>query len=74
MRRIPAAVALLTLAGGLVAMTGSPASAAGSEATEASDLIEIDGVITVDLVSLGLDASLTVAGTGVADVVVVVGP
>lgn len=75
MRRIPAAVALLTLAaGGLVVMTGSPASAAESQATEASDLIEIDGALTIDLVSLGLDASLTVAGTGVADVVVTVGP
>lgn len=77
MRRIPAAMALLALAGGLVALTGSPASAAASEAAEADeadDLIEIDGALTIDLVSLGLDTTVTVAGTGVADVTVAVGP
>jgi hypothetical protein len=76
MRRIPAAVALLALAGGLVSMA-APAGAEESdatEATEATDLIVLDGVLTVDLISLGLDATLTVAGTGVADVTVVVGP
>jgi hypothetical protein len=73
MRRIPAAVALLALAGGLVSMA-APAGAEESDATEATDLIVLDGVLTVDLISLGLDATLTVAGTGVADVTVVVGP
>jgi len=67
-------MALLAFAGGLVALTGSPASAGESEAAEASDLIEIDGSIVLDLLALGLDATLTVAGTGVADVTVIVGP
>jgi hypothetical protein len=74
MRRIPAAVALLALAGGLVAMTGSPASAAESEAAEASDLIEMAATVTTELVQLVLDANVTVAGTGVIDATVTVGP
>jgi hypothetical protein len=74
MRRIPAATALLALAGGLVALTGIPAGAAESEATEAADLIEIDGSLVVDLLALGLDANLAVAGTGAVDVSVTVGP
>ena len=73
MRRIPAAVALLALAGGLVSMA-APAGAEESDATEATDLIVLDGVLTLDVISLSLDATLTLAGTGVADVTVVVGP
>jgi hypothetical protein len=78
MRRIPAAVALLALTGGLVSMaTPAGAEESGSSdasaASEAADLIVLDGVLAIDLVSLALDATLTVAGTGVADVTVVVG-
>jgi hypothetical protein len=68
MRRIPAALALLALAGGLVSVASSPASA------EESDLIDIEGVLTLDLLSLGLDAKVDVAGTGVVDASVAVGP
>ena len=74
MRRIPAVVALLALVGGLVAMTGSPASAGQSESAEASDLIEVVSTLAIDLVSFALDADITVAGTGVVDASVTVGP
>jgi len=74
MRRIPAVVTLLALVGGLVAMTGSPAGAGQSEAAEASDLIEVASTLVIDLVSVALDANLAVAGTGIADVTVTVGP
>lgn len=74
MRRIPAVVTLLALAGGLVAMAGSPASAGQSEAAEASDLIEVASTLAIDLVSFALDANITVAGTGVVDASVTVGP
>jgi len=71
MRRIPAALALLAVAGGLVSVASSPASA--EEAGE-SDLIDIDGVITLELLSLGLDVDLAVAGTVVVDATVAIGP
>jgi hypothetical protein len=80
MRRIPALMALLALTGGLVAMVTSPAGAEESnatdatDATEASDLIDLDGILKLDLVSLGVDANLTVAGTGIVDATVAVGP
>jgi hypothetical protein len=74
MRRIPAVVTLLALVGGLVAMTGSPASAGQSEAAEASDLIEVASTLVIDLVSVAFDANLTVAGTGVVDASITVGP
>ena len=72
MRRIPAALALLAVAGGLVSMASSPASA---EETSASDLIGIEGVITVDVLKAGLDAKVAVAGTVIVDAnVAVAGP
>ena len=74
MRRIPAAVALLASVGGFVASTGSPAGAGESEAREAADLIEVASTLAIDLVSFALDANLTVAGTGVVDASVTVGP
>jgi hypothetical protein len=81
MRRIPAVMALLALSGGVAAaLVASPAGAEEAEAatataaTDTSDLIDLDAVLTIDLVSLGLDATLTVAGTGIADISVTVGP
>jgi hypothetical protein len=62
------------LAGGLVTMASSPASADESEASEASDLIDLDSIVTLDLLKVGLDAKLDVAGTGVVDASVAVGP
>ena len=71
MRRIPAALALLAVAGGLVSVASSPASA---EEAEGSDLIDIEGIITLELLSLGLDVDLAVGGTVVVDATVAVGP
>ncbi len=61
MRRIPAALALLMVAGGLVAVAGSPASA------DESDLIDLKSVMNLDLLGLGVaskvDANVAVEGT-----------
>ena len=64
-------MALLAVAGCLVSVTSSPASA--EEAGE-SDLIDIEGIITLELLSLGLDLDLAVAGTVVVDATVAIGP
>ena len=74
MRRIPSLLALVALAGGMVALATAPAGADEADATEASDLIDLNSVLTLDLLSLGLDANVTVAGTGIVDATVTVGP
>jgi hypothetical protein len=52
MRRIPAALALLVVAGGLVSLAGSPASA------EESDLIDLKGVVNLDLLGMSVASQL----------------
>jgi hypothetical protein len=60
MRRIPAALALLVVAGGLVSLASSPASA------EESDLIDLKSVVNLNLLSktVASEVDATVSADG----------